>query len=339
MKTENIRTVVDTIGFAHLNWQMDAVTKRINKQFSDELAEVSQAENTVWKAAICPHDDYTYTSWLYPAVLKNVKAKTVILFGVAHKAKNFGLENQLVFDSFTQWNGPFGPVKVSPLREKIMKHLPKDFYVVHDSMQTVEHSVEALIPFLQDQNKDVEIVSILIPYTSLSKMDSISSALANALFTVSKEEQLSWGNDFALVITTDAVHYGDKDWGGKNYARFGTDSVGFKNAIAFEHQIINDCFEGDLSTEKAEKFYDYTVQESDFREYKWTWCGRYSVPMGLETAAKLQTLNGINPLQGIPLGYQNSIDHTELQVEDLGMGKTAGASLNHWVGYASVGFK
>ena len=33
-----------------------------------------------------------------------------------------------------------------------------------NDMQTVEHSVEAIVPFLQAYNRDVEIVSILVPY-------------------------------------------------------------------------------------------------------------------------------------------------------------------------------
>lgn len=41
---------------------------------------------------------------------------------------------------------------------------------------------------------------------------------------------LEWGRDFCIVISTDAVHYGDKEWGGKNYAPYGTDSAGYAKA-------------------------------------------------------------------------------------------------------------
>jgi MEMO1 family protein len=336
---ENIRGLADTVGFVHLDWQMDSVVTRINNLFPEQLEAAAQPEETVWKAAICPHDDYAYASWLYPAVIKNVKAKTVIIFGVAHKAKNFGLENQLVFDSFEYWHGPYGNVKVSPLREEIIKYLPEDMYVVNDSMQQVEHSVEALLPFLQYHNRNVEIVSILVPYMSLSRMDSIATSLSAAIQSVALEDNLSWGNDFALLITTDAVDYGDEDWGGKNYAPYGTDSTGYKQAMEHEHEILDNCFNGELTENKAERFFNYTVQDSDFREYKWTWCGRYSVPMGLKTAAKLQSLQKIHPLNGRVLGYQTTIDHSTLPVTDLEMGTTAVANMHHWVGFASVGFE
>jgi AmmeMemoRadiSam system protein B len=342
-KSENtayrIRPVADTVGFAHLDWQMDSVVSCINSMFKNDLQQAAQSEEIAWRAAICPHDDYTYASWLYPTVLKNMKAKTVIIFGVAHKARNFGLENRSVFDSFDAWRGPYGNVKVSPLREKIMEKLDQELFVVHDSLQTAEHSVESMIPFLQHQNRDVEIISILGPYMPQIRMDSIAEQLSLALQSVAAENNLSWGKDFALLITTDAVHYGCDEWGGKNYAPFGCDSAGYKMAVDREHEILATCFTGKLTNEKANSFIRYTVQENDYREYKWTWCGRYTVPLGLKVAYYLQQINGSAPLEGLPLGYETSISHRELPVSDLRMGKTAVAKVQHWVGYAAVGYK
>lgn len=119
-----IRQVADTVGFAHLNWQMDSVSSRISSEFGAQLIAAGQEPETSWRVAICPHDDYTYASWLYPAVLKNITTKTLVIFGVAHKARNFGLENQIVFDSYDAWQGPFGEVPVSALRNQIIQQLP-----------------------------------------------------------------------------------------------------------------------------------------------------------------------------------------------------------------------
>lgn len=334
-----VRQVVDTVGFAHLSWQMDSVLYRINKDFGSELDAVSQSPETAWRAAICPHDDYTYASWLYPAVLKNVQSKTVIIFGVAHRAWNFKLENQIVFDSFDTWQGPFGEVKVSPLRDEIIEQLPKELYVIHDSMQMIEHSVESMLPFLQMQNPETEIISILVPFMSSAKMDSIAGQLAAAIKTVTSEKKQVWGKDFSLLVTTDAVHYGDEEWGGSNYARFGCDSKGYEQAVAFEHEIIQNCFAGEITDEHPNRFISYTVQDDDFRQYKWTWCGRYSVPLGLKVALQLQHQQNAAPLTGIPLGYETSISQKHIPVDDLGMGRTAVATPHHWVGYAAVGFE
>ncbi len=334
-----VRQVVDTVGFAHLSWQLDSINQRISSNFQEQLDKVEQEPQTSWRAAICPHDDYAYASWLYPAVLKNLKAKTLFIFGVAHRARNFDLKNQVVFDSFDAWQGPAGEVEVSPLRDQIIAALPADLYVVHDSMQTIEHSVESMIPFIQKQNPETEIISVLVPYMSSSRMDTIAAQFASALKSVSEKNNMVWGKDFSILITTDAVHYGDEEWGGSNYARFGCDEAGYEQAVALEHEIIQNCFDGELSSEKADRFYEYTVQESDFHEYKWTWCGRYSVPLGLKVASQLQHQSAAQPLYGIPLGYETSISHPQLPVDDIRMGRTAVATPHHWVGYASVGFK
>jgi MEMO1 family protein len=333
------RGLADTVGFAHLDWQMDSVMSRIEMYHQADLTSSQQAPGTVWRTAICPHDDYTYAGWLYPAVLRDIKAKTVIIFGVAHKARLFGLENQLVFDSFQSWSGPYGAVQVSPLRDEIISLLPGDMAVVNDSMESMEHSVEALLPFLQFQDPDIEIISILVPYMDYKRMQRISQQLASALNKIMREQNLKWGEDMALIISSDAVHYGDEGWGGVNYARYGTDSLGNAQAVAYDREIIRNCFEGELTWEKIARFNNYTVDQENFREYKWTWCGRYSIPMGLLTSLYLQSLQDSRPITGIPVGYATSISQQHLKVSDLRMGETAIATKRHWVGYPAIGFK
>lgn len=329
-KDLKIRQVVDTIGFAQYNWQMDSIMQRL---------KVSKELDKIWRLAICPHDDYTYVGNLYPETLHGIKAKTVILLGVAHKARNFNLEDKIIFDSFDAWSAPYDNVKVSHIRNKMISKLPDSLYVVHDEMQSVEHSLEALIPFLQYNNREVEIIPILVPYMTLEKMQQITDSFTRELAQIIKEKNLKWGEDIALLISTDAVHYGDEDWGDKNYAPYGTDSIGLLQAKNYELEIINNCLLGNITNEKVKQFVNYTVQESDYKEYKWTWCGRYSVPFGLLTAEKLnKELNG-NQLNGIFVGYSTSIDYPYLKVDDLGMGTTAPATNHHWVGYAAVAYE
>lgn len=209
-----------------------------------------------------------------------------------------------------------------------------------DSLQKVEHSVESMLPFLQHFNREVEIISILVPFMDLERMSEISDRLAPAIATMMNRHHLTWGKDIALLITTDAVHYGDEDWGGKNMAPYGTDSSGYSLAVKHEHEVIDTCLLGEAGMEKVSRFVNYTVQPNDYKEYKWTWCGRYSVPFGLMTAIKLQKeIAGSSPLIGKFIGYSTSIDHKPLRVDDLRMGKTAIATMRHWVGYASVGYK
>lgn len=335
----NVRQMVDTVGFAHLGWQVDSLMNRINRLQSDELAKAKDDNNTSWRVAICPHDDHTYVGWQYPALLGNIKAKTVIIFGVAHKARQLNISDQIVFDSYSYWHGPYSNIKVSPFREEIIKGLPSGSYQVNDSLQKIEHSVEIMLPYLQYFNRDIEIVSILVPFMTFEKMNETSKPLSNAIQGFMKKHNLQWGKDIALLITTDAVHYGDEDWGGKNMAPYGADSTGYEKAVNHEHAIIDSCLKGEPNLEKVKWFVDYTVQKDNYKEYKWTWCGRYSIPLGLLTALELQNQLKSEPLQGQLVGYSTSIDHKPLLVDDLRMGKTAIATIRHWVGYASVGYK
>lgn len=338
----NIRTPVDPVGFATKGWQMDSIMERITRNYGSMIEEIRIARDikptTIWKAAICPHDDYAYAGWLYPLALENIKAPTVILIGVAHKASKFGLSDKMIFGSYPAWQGPYQPVKVSELQARITNRLPKETYLIHDSLHTEEHSLEALIPFLQYYTRHVEIIPVLIPFMSFETMKGLAGSFALALSKVMEDEGLEWRRDLALVISSDAVHYGCEDWGGDDYAPLGCDSTGYIMAVAHEYEIIH-TLTGKLSKNNLRQFTGYTVQDTSFESYRWTWCGRYSIPFGLLTALYLQEQTKVSPVRGTFLGYSNSIDHPVLPVVDLKMGVTAPANIRHWVGYVAIGYR
>ncbi len=333
----NIRGFVDTVGFAHLGWQMDSIAARIERSDADTFGSHCHNGNPL-RLAISPHDDYTYAGPLYFSLLKDVHAHTLILFGVAHKARALGIEGKMVFGNYKKWKEPYGEVAVSAMQNNILKSLDTSLYLISDTLQRVEHSLEALIPFLQYFNPGLEIIPILVPAMPFEKMQQAATALASAINTEAGKRNLNWGKDFALVISTDAVHYGDEDWGGKNYAPFGADTLGYWLAVDHEKEIMRNCFTGQLTPEKARKFSEYTVDSKDYREYKWTWCGRYAVPFGMLTAWNLAGLQHTT-LGGCIYGYATSIDHPHLPVSDLHMGITAPAKLRHWVGYGAAGYR
>ena len=102
--------------------------------------------------------------------------------------------------------------------------------------------------------------------------------------------------------------------------------------------IIDSCLTGDITPQKIRLFNANTLNHADFHDYKWTWCGRYSVPFGLLTTYELGKLEGII-LNGCKYGYSTSLDHKRIKVEDLRMGLTSPVKLRHWVGYAAVGYR
>ncbi len=339
---EKLRALADTVGFAHTARQMDEVIRRIDEKSGKERQNILKMQNmgseNSWELVICPHDDYSYAGTLYPYVMKNLSAPTIILFGVAHKAKQFGAENQIIFDSYSHWRGPYGEIPVSPVREEIMKELPEGSYQVNDSLQTVEHSVEALLPFMQYYHRSVQIVSILVPYMSYEKMQEIAVPLSEAIAKVAEKHQWTWGKDYAFAISSDGVHYGDEDWGGKNMAPFGADSTGYQAATNKDMTIISECLIDQPDLQRIKRFVQYTVSQEDYREYAWTWCGRYSIPFGLLTAYYLTENSHTKPLMGKMLRYGTSISDKPLPVSDLGMGITAPANIHHWVSYAAIGY-
>jgi AmmeMemoRadiSam system protein B len=333
-----IRPPKDTIGFAHLDWQMDSIISRIERIPTDSFGKNCKS-NIPLKLAICPHDDYSLAGPLYYSVLKDISAKTVIMFGVAHKAKIMGIENKIVFGTYSSWKSPEGTIKINmEFQNAILARLDTSLYLINDSLQKIEHSLEAITPFLQHFSRDVNIIPILIPAMPIKRMEKIADSLSLIIRDIAFKNKLNWGNDYSFIISTDAVHYGDEDWGGKDYAPYGTDSLGYWMAVDHEKFIIRNCIEGELTEEKCRGFYSATVQETNFREYKWTWCGRYSVPFGLLTACLLGKLGNIQ-LNGCVYGYATSIDHSGIMVKDLRMGLTSPAKLRHWVGYAAIGYR
>jgi hypothetical protein len=142
----------------------------------------------------------------------------------------------------------------------------------------------------------------------------------------------------ALLISSDSVHYGDLDWGGRSYAEFGTDGAGYDQAVARDLGLIEDYLTGTITPLRAEGFYRQVVAE-DCHEYRITWCGRFSIPFGLCTLAGLSEALGLEAPVGSLLRYGTTLDpgRSDPGVPDLGV--TAEANLRHWVGFTSIAYR
>jgi MEMO1 family protein len=326
----SLRPLKDTIGFAQYSWQMDSLMSRM-----DRIGWKKQV-GLPWKLAVCPHDDYTYVGMLYPELLSNIKAPNLILLGVAHKAAQLGIEDSLVFENYNYWKGPWNNIPVSPVREELYYLLNKKYAIISDTLHMVEHSLEALIPFLQYFNRNISIVPIIVPAMSTDRMKECGKALAEAIQITAKKHSWKWGTDYAIVVTTDAVHYGNEDWGGIDRAYFGCDDKGNRKAMDHESEIMENCLKGKIGPQNIRLFSSYTINQENYREYKWTWCGRYCVPVALYTSF---FLNDTKPLTGEVIGYSTSITGKHIPVDDIRMGRTAIATKCHWVGYAAIGYR
>jgi AmmeMemoRadiSam system protein B len=332
-----IRPPLDTRGYAH---SRDLIERLIAAGTELEGDRLEGRDARRWIAGISPHDDHLYAGRVYIHLFPGIEAKTVILFGVCHKARSFGVEDVLVFDSYPAWHGPYGSVAVSDLRERLVDGLGPGRALVSNRIHDSEHSVEGLIPFLQHWNRPVRIVPVLVPAMSWERMDALAGRFADLLASTMKERKWTLGDDVALLISNDCVHYGDEGWGGKTYADFGVDRDGYLRAVGRDLEIIRETLEGPLDRDRIRGFFSMLVQPDDHRAYAITWCGRYCTPFGLACLFHLHEELGLAQPAGTLLRYGTTLAEGEMDLGDRGsLGVTAPRSLRHWVGFCSVGFE
>ncbi len=335
-----IRALKDTVGFSFTEHQIRSVidlAETLEKNVINQNRK--KFGNKPWIAGVCPHDDHLLAGRVYVHLFQNLLAKHVIIFGVAHKAADWGAENVFIFDSFDYWQGPEKPVRVSPLRDKIITQLPDSIYVVNNEWQSQEHSVEGIVPVIQHYLPDAEIVSILVPYMSWERIEMLSEQLAAALKAIIQQNGYEPAKDISFICSNDGDHYGDKDWGGRNMAPFGADEAGYLKATGQDSSLIRHNLTGDLTEQKLRDFCQRVWGENDLKDYKIRWCGRFSIPLGLNTVRKLMEKLNHSPLDGYFLRYDTSYNLGVMPLTNIGIGTTAPNHLRHWVGYSAIGYR
>jgi hypothetical protein len=169
-------------------------------------------------------------------------------------------------------------------------------------------------------------------------LSSLSDHLAGALARAMKRHGWRLGRDLALVISSDAVHYGE-DF---DHAPFGADEDAYRRAVERERRLIADHLVGPLQPGRLRGLLNELVDTTDVRRYRVPWCGRFSVPFGLEVLRKTSEAAGEPVPEGHLLRYATSLTGPEPAVteavREAGLGYTAPSNFHHWVGYAAVGF-
>ncbi len=336
--TAQIRALRDTVGFSFDKEQIQAIVQ-LSEKLEHEALEKNHKKflTTKWIAGICPHDDHLLAGRVYVHLFQNMNAKRYVIFGVAHKAANWGVQDSLIFDSFDYWRAPYAPVKVSELRQEIIDLLPKADFVVNNDWQSEEHSVEGIVPFIQYYRRDAEIVPILVPYMNWQRIEKLSHNLADTFAKIIQEHNWKLGEDIAFICSNDGDHYGDQDWGGRSLAPFGAEKPGYLKAIQQDSSLIKNILTGDLTAEKLQDFCYRVWGENDLKEYKIRWCGRFAIPFGLNAVRILIEKLNHQPLSGYFLRYDTSYNLGKLPLV-IGIGTTAPNNIHHWVGYSEIGY-
>jgi len=328
---QETRPVRDDVGFC---WNRAGMQKLVDYLQAREK-ESYEAEGLV--AAISPHDDYLFAGRIYYPLFKILKAKEVVVFGVTHGAVRQEIgdpHNILILDEFKLWPALGDAVAVSGLREFLKERLEKEVFVVNNKAHTLEHSVEAQVPWLQYFNPGVKITPIMVTGMPFEKMDEISTKLAGVIAGYLKDKGLVPGKDIFFLISSDGNHYG-QDF--KN-SPFGEGEQAWKEARALDQRLVRDYLLGVMDKGKVEGL-TKELWGKTFLDYRNTyWCGKYSVPFGLLATQKIIALTANKKLSGMLFRYSDTYSEGVLPVKDTGMGITAPFSLRHWVSFCSLGY-
>jgi AmmeMemoRadiSam system protein B len=282
---------------------------------------------------ICPHDDFSFAGRVYRRVIPLVTARTVLLVGVFHRYARFGEHDRLVFDPYARWTAPDGEVPVSSLRNALLARLPREDWTQDTTAHDLEHSLEPLVCWLRHVNPDVEIVPVIVPAARFERLQALADHLAAALAAEMRARHWTLGRDLAIAISADAIHYGP-DFHQETFGAGG--QVAYTQAVARDHALLTGPLSGPLDDAGIRKLYETFVDPEHPDTYRWTWCGRFSVPLGLLTLERLA--RGLGGAIGHPVAYSTSIAGPELPLRELGMSPTAPSNLYHFVGYPGVAF-
>ncbi len=330
--SQNVRPVRDNVGFCWQASEMDSLMGYLSRQGG--MRPIIEG-NVI--GGISPHDDYLYAARVYYPLYTMMKAREVIIIGVTHGTvrKEIGdPHGLLLFDDYDSWVGPYGPVKISPLRSFILQRLDTSDWRINRKAQELEHSIEALVPFLQYYRRDVSIVPIMVTGMPLERMSRIAGSLATIVAEYIKERHLVLGKDLAVLISSDANHYG-KDF---DNAPFGEDANAHAKGIVLDREIIVNALNGTLDERKVRHFTEYVWGSTYMEPGKSLWCGKYSIPFGSLFVMKLASAETHGGVSAVPLLYSDTWTEKVLPLYNTSMGTTAPFSLKHWVGWGSIAF-
>jgi MEMO1 family protein len=331
-QAQTTRPVRDDVGFSWRAGDMDSLMAYLSRNAGRE----PEAGGGLLIGGISPHDDYLYAGPTYYPLFKNLRTKEVVIIGLVHGTVRKEMNNPhdvLIFDEYERWPGPYGPVLPSPLREFLKARLPKADFMVSNKAHDLEHSIEALIPFMQYHNRDVRITPIMVSTMDLPRMEELGNRLAELFAAYIAEKKLKLGEDIAFLISTDANHYG-ADF---NNTSFGDDEAAHRKATENDRRIADTYLNGEISAEKTKRLADEIRWDSTGQSGRPLWCGRYPVAFGLMTIAKTVDLLHAGSVNGVLLKYSDTWTGGVLPLRGTHMGLTAPFSLKHWVGFFSAG--
>jgi AmmeMemoRadiSam system protein B len=221
------------------------------------------------------------------------------------------------------------------MRQLLKQKIKKNHFLVSNLAHQLEHSIEAMIPFLQYYNPDLTITPIMITGMPFEKMSEIAEELANLIAQYIKKYNLRLGKDIFFLISSDANHYGKAF----SNTKFGIDEKGHQMATDLDRQIIRQYLSGKMTNNKIKNLTKQLWGKTYQHYHNTLWCGKFSIPFGLLTIQKtISKLYKNHHLKGKLFAYSDTYSEGVIPLKKPGFGITAPFSLQHWVGFFSSGF-
>ncbi|MEW6194870.1 MAG: AmmeMemoRadiSam system protein B [Bacteroidota bacterium] len=332
LHSQSIRPIRDDVGFCWNATEMDEFIKFLSSE-TDISAAISRSKLI---GGISVHDDYLYAGKIYYPLFKQIRTKEILIFGVTHGTVRKEMNDprdMLILDEYDQWQGPYGKVEVSPLREMIKEKLSDEYYIISNKAHSIEHSIEALIPFLQFFNRGIKITPIMVTQMGFERMEEISKKLSGIILGYINQNKLEIGKDISFLISNDANHYGE-DF---NNSPYGVDEQAHTVATENDKRIINENLSGEVSNKKVMNLVAEILPDTTNSKIIPLWCGRYPVVFGLLTINNIIDELYSGSIQGELIKYSDTFTEKVLPFRNSSMGLTAPFSYKHWCGWFTLG--
>ena len=166
--------------------------EQVIEQFTVQArkSRITIPPNSQLKALIMPHAGFIYsglTAAHASLVLEKRQYRKVVLLGPDHRA---GFKNGAISDA-KAYQTPLGLVRLHADAEKLRLHT--GLFQPSRTSDQYEHSLEAIIPFLQTYLKEFELVPIVLGPSDIQQMADIIDPLL--------------AQDTLLVISSDLSHF------------------------------------------------------------------------------------------------------------------------------------
>jgi hypothetical protein len=155
-------------------------------QKADETA-IQIPEKKSLKALILPHAGYIYSGWTAAhahSVLKNIQYERVIVMGPDHR---IGFSNATISDvSF--YRTPLGSIKLHD--DSVQLRSRSGLFRSVPASDSIEHSIEVVLPFLQYSLKDFKLIPIVFgrPDDVRSMVDIIAEKIDSKTLLVASSD-------------------------------------------------------------------------------------------------------------------------------------------------------